>query len=369
MDPQRADHRPRHPGVGRRRRRLCSVTMLRRGPLRRRLHALAARAGARAGGVPARRGGARAQPRPGALRGRAARGASPTCSTHPELVHDEEIWIAFTEDIVRGMGGDADGARACAVEIVRRWEIHANFDLYDDAAARARRAPRPRAPDRADLERAARPRGVRAPPRASTSTSPSARRATAGRSRTRRSSRPRSRRSGSPPAETVMVGDSYADDIEGARALGMRAILLDRDGLLSRRARPDRRPRRAAGRARALAPELARGPTSARQAAVCAPSAASSSAGERKRRTRPPPRPASRPGRRRRPRRRRARATPRAAAPRTPPRARARAPPGRRRTAARRARAGRSARRPREELRLERAERQRGARRRSGRRR
>ena len=28
-----------------------------------------------------------------------------------------------------------------------------------------------------------------------------------------------------------MVGDSYADDIEGARALGMRAILLDREGL------------------------------------------------------------------------------------------------------------------------------------------
>ena len=53
--------------------------------------------------------------------------------THPELVHDEEIWVAFTEDIVRGMGGDADGARACAAEIVRRWEIHANFDLYDDA--------------------------------------------------------------------------------------------------------------------------------------------------------------------------------------------------------------------------------------------
>jgi FMN phosphatase YigB (HAD superfamily) len=28
-----------------------------------------------------------------------------------------------------------------------------------------------------------------------------------------------------------MVGDSYEDDIEGARALGMQAILLDRDGL------------------------------------------------------------------------------------------------------------------------------------------
>ena len=29
-----------------------------------------------------------------------------------------------------------------------------------------------------------------------------------------------------------MVGDSYEDDIEGARALGIRAILLERDGVL-----------------------------------------------------------------------------------------------------------------------------------------
>ena len=27
-----------------------------------------------------------------------------------------------------------------------------------------------------------------------------------------------------------MIGDSYEDDIEGARALGMKAFLLDRDG-------------------------------------------------------------------------------------------------------------------------------------------
>jgi putative hydrolase of the HAD superfamily len=30
------------------------------------------------------------------------------------------------------------------------------------------------------------------------------------------------------PADAAMVGDSIEDDIEGARALGMRAILLDR---------------------------------------------------------------------------------------------------------------------------------------------
>src|SRR6478735_9075473 len=49
-----------------------------------------------------------------------------------ELVHDEEIWIAFTEQIVLGMGGDRDAgtSRACATEMVRQWERHENFSLY-----------------------------------------------------------------------------------------------------------------------------------------------------------------------------------------------------------------------------------------------
>src|SRR5688572_32065064 len=44
-------------------------------------------------------------------------GAIETLERHPELEHDEEVWVAFTERIVRGMGGDADGARACALEM------------------------------------------------------------------------------------------------------------------------------------------------------------------------------------------------------------------------------------------------------------
>jgi putative hydrolase of the HAD superfamily len=32
------------------------------------------------------------------------------------------------------------------------------------------------------------------------------------------------------PEAAVMVGDSLQDDIEGARALGMRAFLVDREG-------------------------------------------------------------------------------------------------------------------------------------------
>ena len=51
---------------------------------------------------------------------------------HPELAHDEELWIRFTEDIVRGMGGDDEGSHACATAVVREWERHENFFLYDD---------------------------------------------------------------------------------------------------------------------------------------------------------------------------------------------------------------------------------------------
>ena len=51
---------------------------------------------------------------------------------HPELEHDDEIWFRFTERIVRGMGGEAESAYDCAVEITRAWEHHENFDLYDD---------------------------------------------------------------------------------------------------------------------------------------------------------------------------------------------------------------------------------------------
>src|SRR5262249_18349650 len=45
---------------------------------------------------------------------------------HPELVHDEEIWIAFTQQIMIGMGGEPGGCRDCAVDMVREWERHEN---------------------------------------------------------------------------------------------------------------------------------------------------------------------------------------------------------------------------------------------------
>jgi HAD superfamily hydrolase (TIGR01662 family) len=147
---------------------------------------------------------------------------------HPELEHDDEIWFRFTERIVRGMGGDADSAYACAVEITRGWERHENFELYDDAA-----------PALAALRRAGLRIGL---------VSNSARDVREfaahhdldvdagissfhhGRSKPHASIFRAVLHQGEvAPEDAAMVGDTLADDIEGARALGMQAILLDRE--------------------------------------------------------------------------------------------------------------------------------------------
>ena len=149
---------------------------------------------------------------------------------HPELVHDDEIWIRFTEAIVVGMGGDPVLARACAVDLVGQWERHENFFLYEDAlpALALLREHGLRialvSNGQRDLDEFARHHrldvdvcvGSRAH----------------GRVKPHRSIFEAALAAlGTAPADAAMVGDSYADDIEGARALGMRAILLDREGI------------------------------------------------------------------------------------------------------------------------------------------
>jgi putative hydrolase of the HAD superfamily len=148
---------------------------------------------------------------------------------HPELEHDDEIWFRFTERIVRGMGGDADSAYACAVEITRAWERHENFELYDDVpdALAALRSAGLRiglvSNSARDVREFARHHGLdvdagissfhhgRTKPHASIFRAVLDLLAVE-------------------PPEAVMVVDMIADDIEGARAVGMSAILLDREG-------------------------------------------------------------------------------------------------------------------------------------------
>ncbi len=161
----------------------------------------------------------------------ARRDALVNLQRHPELVHDEELWIAFTEEIVVGMGGEGAGARSCALDVVREWERHENFFLYEDAlpALAALRAGHLRiglvSNGQRDLEEFARHHGLDVDVCVGS--------VLHGRVKPHRSIFEAALAAlGASPAEAAMVGDSYADDIEGARALGMRAILVDRDGLL-----------------------------------------------------------------------------------------------------------------------------------------
>jgi len=158
---------------------------------------------------------------------------------HPDFRHDEEIWVAFTERIIRGMGGDTDRAYECAVEMTRAWEQAHNFDLFDDVL-----------PVLADLRERRLKLGL------VSNTGRDVDEFLAHHSLTidvALSSRIHGKvkphptifqavldRLGVVAEETAMVGDSPEDDLEGARGLGMRAFLVDREGLFPEA--PDRLP-------------------------------------------------------------------------------------------------------------------------------
>ncbi|HTZ06746.1 MAG TPA: HAD-IA family hydrolase [Gaiellaceae bacterium] len=156
---------------------------------------------------------------------------------HPELEHDDEIWFAFSERVILGMGGAAPAARTCAVEITRAWERHDNFELYDDTLPVLR-----------TLRGAGLKVGL---------VSNSARDVAAfavhhaleidaglssfhhGKSKPHESIfRAVLALLDVEARDAVMVGDAVEEDLEGARAAGMSAILLDRYGY-----HPDVEPR------------------------------------------------------------------------------------------------------------------------------
>ena len=147
---------------------------------------------------------------------------------HPELLHDDTVWHRFTAEIFVRMGGPEAIASECATEIEQGWEVSQNFELFEDAlpvleelrAAELRlglvsngirdlnefvvhhrldvdaivgsRAHGYVKPHPTIFQSALQQLGVDAP-------------------------------------AAVMVGDSLEEDIAGARALGMRAILIDRE--------------------------------------------------------------------------------------------------------------------------------------------
>jgi HAD superfamily hydrolase (TIGR01549 family) len=149
---------------------------------------------------------------------------------HSDFRHDEEIWVAFTERIIRGMGGNSDRAYECAVEMTRAWEHAHNFDLFDDVL-----------PVLTDL----RERGLKLGLVSNTGRDVdeflahhNLRIDAALSSRIHGKVKPHPTifqavldRLGVVAEQSAMVGDSPEDDLEGARGLGMRAFLVDREGL------------------------------------------------------------------------------------------------------------------------------------------
>jgi FMN hydrolase / 5-amino-6-(5-phospho-D-ribitylamino)uracil phosphatase len=146
---------------------------------------------------------------------------------HPELLHDDTIWHRFTEEIFVGMGGPEEIASECATEIEQGWEVSENFELFEDVLPVLEEL------RRAELRLGLVSNGIRdlnefvAHHKLDVD-------AIVG-SRAHGYVKPHPtifqaalEELGLAAADAVMVGDSLEEDVEGAQALGMRAILMDR---------------------------------------------------------------------------------------------------------------------------------------------
>jgi putative hydrolase of the HAD superfamily len=147
----------------------------------------------------------------------------------PSELYDPEIFIRYTSRIIEGMGGRGEGIEAAARDIYDEWAACHHFDLYDDVP---------------DVLRLLHGRGVRIGLISNTqrclasfqrhfaldglfsvavSSSehgymkphPSIFRSALQKVKAR-------------PEDAVMVGDSLAHDIAGARSIGMRGVLVAR---------------------------------------------------------------------------------------------------------------------------------------------
>jgi HAD superfamily hydrolase (TIGR01662 family) len=146
-------------------------------------------------------------------------------------VYDPEIFIHYTSCIIENMGGQGPGVERAAREIYDEWSACHHFELYDDVP---------------EVLRTLHERGVKIGLISNTQRSLTAFAshfsldglfAVAISSYDHGYMKPHPsifehalRQVSARPHEAVMVGDSLAHDIEGARRLGMRAVLVSRSG-------------------------------------------------------------------------------------------------------------------------------------------
>jgi putative hydrolase of the HAD superfamily len=149
----------------------------------------------------------------------------------PVEIYDPEIFVRYTTRIIEGMGGHGPGVDHAAREIYDAWAACHHFDLYDDVADVLRelhdsglRIGLISNTQRclASFERHFELEGLFAVALSSSAH---------GYMKPHRSIFEAALAgAGASAAESMMVGDSLAHDIAGARAIGMRGVLVARGG-------------------------------------------------------------------------------------------------------------------------------------------
>jgi len=159
----------------------------------------------------------------------AVRAASSILDEAQEHVYDGEIFVRYTRRIVEGMGGTGERLDDCAREIYREWAANQHFFLYDDVA-----------PVLNELARRAVKIGLISNSHRCLSSfqqhfALEGLIAAAVSSSEHGYMKPHPSifeaaitLAGVTAAESVMVGDSLSHDIDGARRVGMRGVLLHR---------------------------------------------------------------------------------------------------------------------------------------------
>jgi HAD superfamily hydrolase (TIGR01549 family) len=150
-------------------------------------------------------------------------------AAHGDLSFNPQVYVDYTARIIELMGGDAARAQAAAAEIYAAWGRHEHFTLYEDVAEALRA-----------LKDAGHVLGIITNGHRPLETF-DAHFALEGLISVAVSSRDHGfmkphrtifeealTRAGVRADEAVMVGDSYAHDVEGAVAVGMRGVLLQR---------------------------------------------------------------------------------------------------------------------------------------------
>jgi HAD superfamily hydrolase (TIGR01509 family) len=161
--------------------------------------------------------------------GAAVASASALLDESDDHVYDEGVFIRYIRHIIDRMGGEGPAVDACAAEIYREWAACRHFELYDDVLP---------------VFESLRAGGLRIGLISNTHRSLEAFQshfeldglvsgAVSSWEHGYNKPHPSIFRAALSllsvsPEEAVMVGDSYSHDVEGARAVGMKAILLRR---------------------------------------------------------------------------------------------------------------------------------------------